>query len=51
MIIDYEFKGGLVFGLEADIVYLMDEEENLAEEPNNVIYLHLGILTLAFILE
>lgn len=51
MIVDFEFKTGLVFGLEADTIFMMDEEENLDEEPSNVIYLHLGILTIAIIFE
>ena len=51
MILDFEFKTGLVFGIEADELYIMDEEENMSEEANQVIYLHIGFLTLAFILD
>lgn len=50
MILDFEFKTGLVFGIEADELYIMDENDNMTEEANQVIYLHLGFLTLAFIL-
>lgn len=50
MIIDYEFKSGLVFGLESDQLIIFDEEsQEMQEDPANVIYLHMGILTLAFI--
>jgi hypothetical protein len=51
MILDFEFKTGLVFGIEADELYIMDEQDNMTEEANQVIYLHLGFLTLAFILD
>ena len=50
MILDFEFKTGLVFGIEADELYIMDENDKMSEEANQVIYLHLGFLTLAFIL-
>jgi hypothetical protein len=50
MILDFEFKTGLVFGIEADELYIMDEDDKMSEEANQVIYLHLGFLTLAFIL-
>lgn len=49
MIIDYELIAGVKVGLEADKVYMMDEEDNMAEEPSEVIYLHLGIVTLSLI--
>jgi hypothetical protein len=51
MILDFEFKTGLVFGIEADELYIMDENDKMSEEANQVIYLHLGFLTLAFILD
>ena len=51
MTLDFEFKTGLVFGIEADELYIMDEQDNMTEEANQVIYLHLGFLTLAFILD
>jgi hypothetical protein len=51
MILDFEFKTGLVFGIEADELYIMDEKDNMTDEANQVIYLHLGFLTLAFILD
>jgi hypothetical protein len=51
MTLDFEFKTGLVFGLEADELYIMDENDNMSEEANQVIYLHIGFLTLAFILD
>lgn len=52
MLIDFEFKAGLVFGIEADSIYVTPHEEELPDfdtEPNQVIYLHLGILTICFI--
>jgi hypothetical protein len=51
MILDFEFKTGLVFGIEADELYIMDENDNMTDEANQVIYLHLGFLTLALILD
>jgi hypothetical protein len=52
MLVDFEFKAGLVFGIEADSIYLSPHEDKLFDfetEPNQVIYLHLGILTICFI--
>lgn len=50
MIVDYEFKAGLVVGLEADQIIMYDEEkQEMTDEVASVIYLHLGIFTLAFI--
>jgi hypothetical protein len=51
MILDFEFKTGLVFGIEADELYIMDEDDKMSDEANQVIYLHIGFLTLAFILD
>ena len=50
MIVNAEFKSGLVFGLEADVVHMMDEKENVADEETTVFYLHLGIITIAFLM-
>ena len=49
MIIDYELIAGVKVGIEADQVYMMDEDEYVDEEPTEVIYIHLGIVTLSFI--
>jgi hypothetical protein len=49
MILDFEFKTGLVFGIEADELYIMDENDKMSEEANQAIYLHIGFITLAFI--
>ena len=49
MIIDYELIAGIKVGLEADRVYMMDKDDNMAEEPSEVIYIHLGIVTISFI--
>jgi hypothetical protein len=50
MIVEFEWNSGLVVGLVADTIMIYDEEtETMADDPANVIYLHLGILSLAFI--
>tara|TARA_R110000822_G_scaffold69023_6_gene167880 strand:+ start:6419 stop:6580 length:162 start_codon:yes stop_codon:yes gene_type:complete len=49
---DYEWKWGLVFGLEYDQLYLLEEEEEEPDwdsEPASVIYLHLGVISVALI--
>lgn len=51
MTLEFETKAGLVFGLEADQLYIMDEDEKMHDEPVPVIYLHIGFITLAFILD
>jgi hypothetical protein len=51
MILDFEFKTGLVFGIEADELYIMDDNDKMSEEANQVIYLHIGFITLALILD
>jgi hypothetical protein len=50
MVVHTEFKAGLVFGLETDVVHMMDEKENVDDEETTVIYLHLGILTISFLM-
>lgn len=50
MVVHTEFKAGLVFGLEADVVHMMDEKENVDEEETTVFYLHLGIVTISFLM-
>ena len=49
MIIDFEFIAGIKVGIEADQVYMMDEDENIDDEPTEVIYIHLGIVTISLI--
>ena len=49
MIIDYEIIAGVKVGIEADRVYMMDEDENIDEEPTEVIYIHLILFTISFI--
>ena len=49
MIIDYELIAGVKVGIEADRVYMMDEYENIDEEPTEVIYIHLILFTISFI--
>ena len=52
MLVDFEFKAGLVVGIEADSVYVTENPEDppdLEGEPFQVIYVHLGILTIAFV--
>lgn len=51
MTLEFETKAGLVFGLEADQLYIMDEDEKMHDEPVSVVYLHIGFITVAFILD
>ena len=51
MTLEFETKAGLVFGLEADQLFIMDEDEKMHDEPVPVIYLHIGFITLAFIMD
>jgi hypothetical protein len=48
MIIDFELIAGVKVGIEADKVYMMDEYEIVDEYPTEVIYIHLGIITISF---
>ena len=52
MIVDYEWNAGLVFGLASDVIYVMEEEgkETEGDGECSVIYLHLGIISLCFIM-
>lgn len=50
MTLEFETKAGLVFGLEADQLYIMDEDDSMGDDPVPVVYLHLGFITLAFIM-
>lgn len=49
MIIDYELIAGVKVGIEADSVYMMNEEEYIDEDPTEVVYIHLGIVTISLI--
>ena len=51
MIFDFVFNTGLVFGIEHDVVHLTETEEelDLDGEPNNMILIHLGIITISII--
>ena len=50
MLINFEWKAGLVFGIEADTIYAVEEVNDVPdfenEEPHQVIYIHLGIISL-----
>ena len=50
MLINFEWKAGLVFGIEADEIYSVEEVDDVPdfenEEPHQVIYVHLGIISL-----
>ena len=53
MQVEYEWKAGLVFGLEADKILVVPEEAedfDVDAPPHEVIYLHLGFISIAFIL-
>lgn len=51
MIFDFVFNAGLVFGIEHDVVHLTETEEELDLDgpPNNMILIHLGIITISII--
>tara|TARA_R110000823_G_C15745317_1_gene481285 strand:- start:143 stop:304 length:162 start_codon:yes stop_codon:yes gene_type:complete len=52
MLLEYNWNSGIVLGLETDTIYLVENDEdepNYDEPPNIVIYLHLGIISLALI--
>jgi len=51
MIFDFVFNSGLVFGIEHDVVHVTESEEelDLDGEPNNMILIHLGIITISII--
>lgn len=52
MTVDYEWKSGLVFGIEADEIHLYEEEtEKFHEQPVSAVYVHLGIVSVAFIFD
>lgn len=51
MTLEFEVKSGLVFGLEADQLFIMDDDNNMSEDAVPVIYLHIGFITLAFIMD
>ena len=53
MVIDYELKAGLVFGIEHDVVYLVEKPEDdpdFDKPPTSMILLLLGIVTISIIL-
>lgn len=47
---DYEWKSGLVFGLDTDSIYVVEEEQEEEPEPSTIITLYLGIIALSFIM-
>jgi len=49
---DYEWKAGLVFGLDTDNIYLVEEGEDFDDDkaPSTIITLYLGIVALIFII-
>lgn len=51
MIFDFVWNAGLVFGIEHDVVHLTETEEKLDLDgpPNNMILIHLGIITISII--
>ena len=51
MMIDFVWNAGLVFGIEHDVVHVTETEEelNLDGPPNNMILVHLGIITISII--
>jgi hypothetical protein len=54
MTVDFEWKAGLVVGLEADTIYYGETVEDILADDGEVVnvwYLHLGILTVAFMFD
>ncbi len=49
MIVNWELNAGIVVGLQADEILMCVDEEESEFELANCWYLHLGIITLAFI--
>jgi hypothetical protein len=49
MIIDMNFHSGLLFGIEADPVYDMDENGQLSGEKTPAISVYLGFLSFTII--
>ncbi len=51
MMIDFVWNAGLVFGIEHDVVHVTETEEELDLDgpPNNMILIHLGIITISII--
>tara|TARA_R110000822_G_scaffold191926_4_gene330644 strand:- start:216 stop:368 length:153 start_codon:yes stop_codon:yes gene_type:complete len=47
---DYEWKAGLVFGLDTDTIYVVEEEQEEEPEPSTIITLYLGFVALHFIM-
>ena len=49
MIVDTKWKAGLVVGLEADEVYLLNDDNEMEDTPRQCWYVHLGIITVCLI--
>lgn len=49
--VNYQWNGGLIFGLTADSIHMVEEdkEPDFNSETRPIIYLYLGIITLYFI--
>jgi hypothetical protein len=52
MIVDFEWKAGLVFGIDTDEIIMVEEGEDLDESSSSatVITLYLGIIAINMIL-
>ena len=49
VVFDFEFNCGIVFGINFDDIYMVEEEgDPLKDEPDTALYIHLGIITLMF---
>ena len=46
---DFELKAGLIFGLETDTIYVVEEEQEEDPKPSTIITLYLGFVALHFI--
>lgn len=49
MIINFNFHSGLVFGIEADPSYSMDEDGVISDTPTPCITVYIGFISIGFI--
>lgn len=47
---DFELKAGLIFGLETDHIYVVEEDSKEDPKPSTIITLYLGFVALHLII-
>lgn len=54
MLVDFELKAGLVFGIETDTIYTIESMDDATafkkEDEHTAIYVHLGFVSISLIL-